>query len=144
VSGTAPSFKPGYWSHEGGSTGEATVSFNLSEDGTIENFHMTASIGTPKQACTMSVDKTRIDAQKDGSFKISYTMEYADVSAQLGPAVMEVFGGSIPKGKPYEVLLINGKGTGTTMDGTFTITVCGPTLYLGNNTGPWKAEWKNS
>jgi hypothetical protein len=141
--GTTRSPKPGHWSNEDVANGEATVSFDLSEDGSISNFKMTASFGIPRQSCTMTLDQTRLEVQNNGDFKISYSIEYSDVEAQLGPAVMEVFGSAIPKDKPYEVMLITGKASQTEMNGTFTINICRHTLFLKNNTGPWKAEWKN-
>lgn len=132
--------KPGHWASEGGTHGEANVSFDLSDGGSISNFSMTASFGTPGQECTLVPDRLQMQA-KDGTFVISYLMEYADVEKELGAAVMSL--GVIPKGQPYEVLHIDGTTTDTTMNGTFTTRVCNHTLYLQNKTGPWKAQWKN-
>ncbi len=133
--------KPGHWANENGTRGEAQVSFDLSDAGDISNFEMTASFGTPRQACTIKIDRPQMQVNKDGTFVISYSMEYADVEKELGAALMSL--GIIPAGKPYKVLHISGNTTDTTMNGNFEINVCGHALYLGNNTGPWKAEWKN-
>jgi hypothetical protein len=135
------SLKLGHWANENGTHGEANVSFDLSDDGNISNFDMTASFGVPTQECTIKIDRLQMQVNDDGTFVISYSMEYADVEAELGPAVMSLSG--IPKGQPYEVLHISGNTTDTTMNGTFKVNVCGHTLYLGNNTGLWKAQWKN-
>ncbi len=133
--------KPGHWINENGTHGETQVSFDLSDAGDISNFSMTASFGTPRQACTIKIDRPQMQVNKDGTFVISYSMEYADIEKELGAAVMSL--GVIPTGKPYKVLHISGSTTDTTMTGDFEINICGHTLYLANNTGPWKAEWKN-
>jgi len=132
------SLKLGHWANENGTH----VSFNLSDDGNISNFEMTASFGTPTMKCTIKIDQLQMQVNNDGTFLISYSMEYADVETELGPALMSL--GVIPEGQPYEVLHISGNITDTTMDGTFKINVCNHILYLHNNTGPWKAQWKNS
>jgi hypothetical protein len=133
--------KPGHWANENATQGEAIVAFDLSEGGNISNFNMTASLGTPLQECTFKIDRLPMQVNEDGTFVISYSMEYKDVETELGPAVMSL--GTIPTGQPYEVLHISGNTTDTVMKGTFKVTVCNQTLYFGNNTGPWNAQWKN-
>jgi hypothetical protein len=133
--------KSGHWAGENETHGEANVSFDLSDTGNISDFNMTAYFGTPTQECTIKIDQLQMQVNDDGTFVISYLMEYADVEAELGPAVMSL--GLIPEGQPYEVLHIGGNATDTTMDGSFQINVCGHTLYLDNNTGPWKVQWQN-
>jgi len=134
------SLKPGHWTNEVGTEGFTNVSFDLADDGNISNFTMVASIGTPQQECTIKIDQLQMQVNKDGTFLISHFMTYADLSEQVGPAVMSIV--AIPTGQPYEVLHISGNTTDTSMDGTYKIGVCGTTLYFGQNTGPWKAQWK--
>ena len=141
ASPVSSSLKLGHWANENGTHGEANVSFDLSDAGNISNFSMTASFGTPTQGCTMEIDRLQMQVNEDGTFVISYSMEYADVETELGPAVMSL--GIIPEGQPYEVLHISGNTTDTTMNGTYKVTVCSHTLYFDDNTGPWKAQWKN-
>ncbi len=99
---------------------------------------MTASFGTPADTCTITVDQLQLVTQADGSFEITYLMEYADVAAELGEAVMSL--GVIPEDKPYEVLHVAGNFNDRSMDGTYTITVCNQILFMANNSGPWKAD----
>ena len=54
----------------------------------ISNFSMSASFGTQADTCTITVDQLQVVTQADDSFEISYLMEYADVEAELGEAVM--------------------------------------------------------
>ena len=130
--------KPGHWAN--GTEGEAIVSFDLSDGGNISNFNMTSSFGTPTSECMIDIDRLQMQVNEDGTFVISYSMEYKDVETELGPAVMSL--GLIPEGKPYEVLHISGDTTDTTMNGTFKINVCSQILYFDNNTGLWNAQWK--
>ena len=141
ASPVSSSLKLGHWANENGTHGEANVSFDLSDASNISNFSMSASFGTPTQGCTMEIDRLQMQVNEDGTFVISYSMEYADVETELGPAVMSL--GIIPEGQPYEVLHISGNTTDTTMNGTYKVTVCSHVLYFDDNTGPWKAQWKN-
>lgn len=131
----------GHWANEDSESGEAKVSFDLSDDGNISNFEMTAYMGTPRQGCTMKIDQLQLQVNDDDTFVISHSMEYEDVETELGPALMSL--GVVPEGQPYEVLHISGNTTDTTMEGTFELTICNHTLFFSENTGTWKAEWKN-
>ncbi len=134
--------KPGHWSYEGGAAGEATVAFDLAADGKITNFTMTAPL--QGKTCTMNVGQLQMQLQNNGAFVIAYLMAYDEVSTALGPALMSLMKDVIKDGQPYEVLHINGKASDMALDGSFTITVCGHTMYPAQNTGTWKAQWKNS
>jgi hypothetical protein len=135
------SLKPGHWTNEVGTDRFTNVSFDLAADGSISNFNMKVSIGVPTAGCEITIDHLQVQVNKDGTFEIVRFMEYEALEQQVGPAVMSVV--ALPTGQPYEVLHISGNTTDTSMDGTYKIGVCGATLYLGQNTGPWKAKWKN-
>ncbi len=137
----APALKPGHWVNEVGTDGYQNVSFDLAADGNISNFNMKASIGTPESGCEITLDHLQAQVSKDGTFVISYFIDYDALAIQVGPAVMSVV--PIPTGQPYEVLHISGNTTDISMDGTYKIGVCGATMYFGQNTGPWTAQWKN-
>lgn len=132
--------KPGYWANEDGAYGEAITSFDLSDAGSISNFSITATFGTPLQTCKMEIDQLQMEVSDDGTFAISHSMEYADLETELGPAVMSL--DWFPEGQPSEVLRISGNISNTTMDGTFEISVCNHVLFGADNTGIWKAQWK--
>ena len=140
--GLVPSLpKPGHWSNGNEANREGPISFDLSDAGKISNLNMTVSFGTPTQGCTINLNQLQMQINKDSTFVISYSMTYEEVTAELGPAVMSL--SLIPEGKPYEVLRISGNLTSTKMNGTYKVSVCSNTLFLENNTGPWKVQWKN-
>lgn len=131
--------KPGHWANENPTQGEAMVAFDLSEGGIISNYTMTAYVGVPNE-CTLKIDRLQMQVNEDGTFVISYSMEYKDVEAELGPAVMSLM--AIPTGQPHEVLHISGNTTDTMMKGTYEITVCMHAFFSGP-TRPWNTQWKN-
>lgn len=133
--------KSGHWVGENKEPGEASVSFDLSKSGKITNFILTAFVGTPVSSCEITIEQAQLEVDKEnGTFVISYLMEYEELEKQLGKAVMSL--GAIPKGKPYEVLRIEGSVTETMLTGTYTIHVCGPVLYFQPQTGAWNPQWK--
>lgn len=141
VGGPTTGPKAGHWAYQNGTHGEPDVSFALDASGAISDFSMTTSLGTPKDDCELKADQVQMTINNDGTFVLSYSMGYADLEKQVGPAVLSLLG--IPEGKPYEVLEVSGKATDTALNGTYKITVCGPTVYFAANTGPWRAAWKN-
>ena len=139
---SSPMPKPGHWSYKGSAAEEATVVFDLAADGKITNFTMRAPL--QGKTCTMDVSQLQLQLQNNGTFDIAYLMAYDEVKTALGPALMELMKDVIKAGQPYEVLHINGKAGDTAMDGSFTLTVCGHTMYPSQNTGTWKARWESS
>lgn len=134
--------KPGFWEGKTEAAGEASISFHLSASGEITDYVMKAAFGTPVSSCEITLDRAQLELDKDaGTFVISYLMDYEAVEEQLGAAVMSL--GVIPKGEPYEVLRIEGTATASTLNGTYTVRVCGSALYFGSNTGPWNPQWKS-
>lgn len=133
--------KPGHWVGENKEPGEASVSFDLSDSGQVTNYILTASIGTPISSCEITIKQAQLAVdEENGSFVLSYLMEYEELEKQLGAAVMSL--GVIPEEKPYEVLHIEGTATETMLTGTYTIHVCGPVLYIQPETGAWNPQWK--
>ena len=124
--------RPGHW------VGEKNLSFDLSDSGQLTNFVLTTSA-----TCKITIDEAQLEVDKEnGTFVISYFMDYNKLEKQLGAAVMSL--GVIPKGEPYEVLHIEGTATETILTGTFTIRVCGTTLFIQPETGSWNPQWKSA
>ena len=134
--------RPGHWVGENKESGEASVSFDLSDSGKMTNFILTAFIGTPVSSCEITIEQAQLEVDKESkTFVISYLMDYKELEKQLGAGVMSL--GVIPKGEPYEVLHIEGTATETTLTGIYTIRVCGTTLFIQPETGAWNPQWKS-
>ena len=131
---------PGHWANGAGEGNSPEAAFDLSETGEIANFTMTARVGGLPQACTLGIERLRVQMGRDGKFVISHLRTYEDVAAELGDHVMAL--GIVPKGQPYEVLRISGTATATAMAGTYTIRVCRGALLLADNDGSWQARLK--
>lgn len=132
--------RPGHWEGEKKESAEASVSFDLSDSGQLTNFILTASIGTPISSCEISIEQAQLEVDTESrTFVLSYLMDYKELEKQPGAGVMSL--GVIPKGEPYEVLHIEGTATETMLTGTYTIRVCGSSLYVQPQTGEWNPQW---
>jgi len=107
--------KQGRWEGE-----QPSVSFDVTSDGDIANFVMHAPFAA--STCDITIDEVTVDGNE---FLVDATT-ISESESSIG------------------IFTITGDFDGTSVSGTYQISVCGTMMSLNPEANPWSAEWKGS
>ena len=133
--------KVGYWE------GDSPVSFEVTDDGNLHNFHLVAPLSIGE--CTIKAEE--IEVESKGTFESIYSVS----TSEFNPIALDVLRSQevelkITETESAEMIeLYNVSGTfdkATKLIGTVKITICvvDGTVNYDNNVSTWSAEWKRS
>jgi hypothetical protein len=112
--GGAQGPKQGHWEGE-----QPFVSFDVAADGSIASFEMRAPFAA--STCNITLDEVAVEGNE---FLVDATT-ISESESSVG------------------VFTITGNFDGTTVSGTYLVSICGTMISLGPEPKPWSAEWKS-